>query len=87
MDYTKKKDNAISIFILLLTVSLIFLVTRPFFLSFYHSSPLLGGFVKFFLLASIGDFIAKSLLVLFIGLQLTNKILAIKEAVKNFEFI
>lgn len=52
-----KKDHIISILVLVFTLSMIFLVTRTFFLEFAASQKLLGGFVKFFVLASIGDFI------------------------------
>lgn len=57
MSIVKKYDKVISIAVLLGTFGLVFLVTRPFFLSFYNNQMLLGGFIKFFLLASIGDFI------------------------------
>lgn len=53
-----KKDYLISIGVFLLTVFLIFFVTREFFKEFYDNNKILGGFIKFFLLASIGDFIA-----------------------------
>ncbi len=36
---------------------MVFIVTRKFFLAFAHDYKLLGGFVKFFFLATIGDFI------------------------------
>ena len=42
----------------LLTLLLVFFVTRDFFLDFYSDYKIFGGFIKFFLLASIGDFIA-----------------------------
>ena len=57
MDFVKKNDKLISLFVVLLTVILIFIVTRDFFLSFAGDYKLIGGFVKFFFLASIGDFI------------------------------
>ena len=45
--------------IVLLSLGLvIFLVTRDTFLGFAKEYPLLGGFIKFFVLASYGDFIA-----------------------------
>jgi hypothetical protein len=40
---------------------ILFLVTRPFFLDFASQYSLAGGFVKFFVLASIGDVLAKRL--------------------------
>ncbi|MBU1020852.1 MAG: hypothetical protein KJ847_06505 [Firmicutes bacterium] len=52
-----KKDNIISIFVLLITATLIFLVTRDFFLTFAADYKILAGFIKFFFLATIGDFI------------------------------
>ncbi len=53
-----KKDYVISILMLIITGLLIFIVTRSFFLGFASDYKVLGGFVKFFFLASIGDFIA-----------------------------
>lgn len=52
-----KKDRVISVLVFLITALLIFIVTRDFFLSFAGSIPLVAGFVKFFVLATIGDFI------------------------------
>lgn len=52
-----KKDYSISFIVLVITGLFIFIVTREFFLEFASSYKLLGGFVKFFFLASIGDFI------------------------------
>ncbi len=57
MDFVKKNDKLISLLVLLLTVILVFIVTRTFFLDFATDFPLIGGFIKFFFLASIGDFI------------------------------
>ena len=57
MDSVKKNDKLISLGVLLLTVVFVFVLTRSFFLSFASSYPLLGGFIKFFFLASLGDFI------------------------------
>jgi hypothetical protein len=54
----KSKDILIWIGVLLTLGLLIFLVTREFFLVFASEIPLLGGFVKFFFLASYGDLIA-----------------------------
>ncbi len=54
-----KKDHIITLGIILLTLSLVFIVTRDFFLSFAKSYKYLGGFTKFFFLASIGDIIGK----------------------------
>lgn len=53
-----KKDYLISLIVLLVTLSLIFIVTRDFFLNFASDYKILGGFTKFFVLATIGDFIA-----------------------------
>ena len=52
-----KKDHLISITVLFSTVILIFIVTRDFFLDFASSYSLIAGFIKFFVLATIGDFI------------------------------
>lgn len=52
------KDKILSIIVGLITISLIFVVTREFFLSFAKEYKLAGGFIKFFFLASIGDFIS-----------------------------
>ncbi len=57
MDFVKKNDKLVSLLVLFVTVVLIFVLTRDFFLTFAADYPLLGGFVKFFFLASIGDFI------------------------------
>lgn len=57
MDFAKKHDKLLSLLVALLTVILVFIITRNFFLDFAGAYPLLGGFVKFFVLASIGDFI------------------------------
>ena len=57
MKNTKRIDIVTSLSVLLITVYLIFMVTREFFTTFAHEYSLLGGFVKFFLLASIGDFV------------------------------
>ena len=56
-----KKDHIVSLLVFLLTALLVFIVTRDFFLSFAASTPLLAGFIKFFVLATIGDFIGKRL--------------------------
>jgi len=53
-----KKDYVISVGVFIITASLIFIVTRDFFLNFASDYKILGGFIKFFFLASIGDFIA-----------------------------
>lgn len=57
MSFQKKNDKWISVVVFLITLFFVFLVTRPFFLEFASSNKLLGGFIKFFLLASIGDFV------------------------------
>jgi hypothetical protein len=59
MDFVKKNDKLISLGVILLTVVFVFILTRSFFLSFAQSSPIVAGFIKFFFLASIGDFIGK----------------------------
>jgi len=53
-----KKDNIISIGVIIVTLGLIFIVTRDFFLNFASDYKIIGGFVKFFFLATVGDFIA-----------------------------
>ncbi len=57
MDFVRKNDKLISLFVVLLTVVFVFILTRTFFLDFASNYPLIGGFIKFFFLASIGDFI------------------------------
>ena len=52
-----KKDHIISIIVFLITSLLIFVITRDFFLDFAGNYALVAGFIKFFVLASIGDFI------------------------------
>ena len=52
-----KKDHIISITVFLITSLLVFVITRDFFLSFAASYALVAGFIKFFVLATIGDFI------------------------------
>ncbi len=52
-----KKDYLISILVLVITSLLIFIVTRTFFLDLANNFPLITGFIKFFVLATIGDFI------------------------------
>lgn len=52
-----KKDYLISTLVLIVTLLLVFIVTRSFFLEFVSEYKLLGGFIKFFFLATIGDFI------------------------------
>lgn len=61
MDFAKKNDKLISLGVLLLTVIFVFIFTRSFFLSFASDFKLIGGFVKFFFLASMGDFIGSRL--------------------------
>lgn len=56
-----KKDCLLSLVVLSITGLLIFIVTRDFFLDFTKEYKIIGGFVKFFFLASIGDFIAARL--------------------------
>ncbi|AIO18563.1 hypothetical protein KQ51_00683 [Candidatus Izimaplasma bacterium HR1] len=57
MDFAKKNDKVISLGVLILTVIFVFVFTRSFFLGFVDEYKIIGGFVKFFFLASIGDFI------------------------------
>ena len=52
-----KKDLIKTGLVIIVTVVVIFVVTRDFFLDFASSQPLISSFIKFFLLASIGDFI------------------------------
>ena len=52
-----KKDHIISITVFLITSLLVFVITRDFFLSFAASYALVAGFIKFFVLATIWDFI------------------------------
>lgn len=54
----KTKDIVLWSLVLLSLLGAIFLVTREFFLDFAGNTPLLGGFIKFFFLASYGDLIA-----------------------------
>lgn len=53
-----KKDILISFLVFMVTALMVFIVTRPFFLTFASEYKIIAGFVKFFFLASIGDFIA-----------------------------
>lgn len=57
MDFVKKNDKLVSLGVLLLTVIFVFIFTRGFFLDFAGDYKIIGGFIKFFFLASIGDFI------------------------------
>jgi len=59
-----RKNRTTSIIVLLITSLLVFLVTRDFFLNFASNFPIVAGFIKFFFLATIGDFI---------GLRIKNK--------------
>ena len=54
----KTKDITISLAVFVTLGLAIFIVTRSFFLEFADQYPLLGGFIKFFFLASYGDVIA-----------------------------
>ena len=54
-----KKNHLISGLVFVITSLLIFTVTRDFFLSFALNYPFLAGFIKFFILATIGDFIGQ----------------------------
>jgi hypothetical protein len=64
MEYLKKSDRFIGVLVFFVTGLLIYLLTRPLFLEFATNYKLVGGFIKFFILASIGDFI---------GYRLKNK--------------
>lgn len=57
MDFAKKYDKLISLGVLLLTVIFVYIFTRDFFLTFAGDYKIIGGFVKFFFLASMGDFV------------------------------
>ena len=57
MEFAKKNDKLISLGVVVLTVVFVFILTRQFFLGFASNYPLFGGFIKFFFLASLGDFI------------------------------
>lgn len=52
-----KRDRLITLMMIIITLGLIILATRPFFLSFASEYKYLGGFIKFFFLASLGDVI------------------------------
>ncbi len=52
-----KKDYLISLLVFFITCLLIFIVTRDFFLTFANNYKIIGGFIKFFVLATIGDLI------------------------------
>jgi hypothetical protein len=54
----KLRDITMSWIVLMSLTFVIYTVTRDVFLDFASNSPLIGGFVKFFFLASYGDFIA-----------------------------
>ncbi len=57
MGFAKKYDKVISLGVVLLTVIFVYILTRSFFLTFAGNYKIIGGFTKFFFLASIGDFI------------------------------
>lgn len=54
-----KNDKLITLLMVCITVGLVVLVTREFFLSFASTYKYVGGFIKFMFLASIGDIIGK----------------------------
>jgi len=56
-----KKETFITLLVVLSTGLLIAIVTTSLFLSFAKQYPLLSSFIKFFLLASIGDVIGQKL--------------------------
>lgn len=55
------KDRLVSILVIFITIVLVYVLTRPLFLEFVANNRYLGGFIKFFLLASLGDVIGKRL--------------------------
>lgn len=57
MDFAKKYDKLISLGVALLTVIFVLVFTRQFFQTFASDLPIIAGFMKFFFLATIGDFI------------------------------
>ncbi|MFK5883556.1 MAG: hypothetical protein QM489_04360 [Candidatus Izemoplasma sp.] len=54
MNNEKSKTSLVGLF----TLVMIFILTRNFFLDFVDEYSYIGGFIKFFVLASIGDFIS-----------------------------
>ncbi len=52
-----KKDYQITLLVIIIGSLLVFGITRSFFLDFAAEYKLVGGFIKFFFLATIGDFI------------------------------
>ena len=56
-----KKEMIITILVIFATVILVYALTRSFFLDFAADSPLIAAFIKFFFLASIGDFVGYKL--------------------------
>ena len=63
-----KRDRLITLLMILITGGMIVLATRPFFLSFASNYKYIGGFIKFFFLASLGDII---------GSRIKNKVWSI----------
>ena len=61
MGFAKKHDKLISLGVVLLTVIFVYCFTTDFFLSYAGEVMVLAGFVKFFFLATIGDFIGARL--------------------------
>jgi len=57
MDIIKRRDTIISIAIILFTILLVFLIASEVFLDFSSNNMLLSGFIKFFILATIGEVI------------------------------
>lgn len=57
MDFAKRHDKLISLGVAILTVIFVFVFTRTFFQTFAADLPIIAGFMKFFFLATIGDFI------------------------------
>ncbi|MCF7926890.1 MAG: hypothetical protein K9L74_04895 [Candidatus Izimaplasma sp.] len=58
MDFVKTKDRFLTGLFILYIIGLVVLFSRSIFLSFYRDYPLLGGFIKFFFLASSGDLLS-----------------------------
>jgi len=52
-----KKDRILTISVVLITSLIIYLITRDFFLDFAATNKIIAGFIKFFVLATIGDFV------------------------------
>jgi hypothetical protein len=58
MDFVKKYDKLVSLAVVILIMLFVFILSRSFFLDFNSANPIFGGFIKFFILASFGDFVS-----------------------------